>query len=236
MRLVALIAFLSLFSAGAAADEKLTVVTDLWPPYVTQDGSKIGGPSTKIVRQVLNRSNIPYEIQLVPWARAYETALTKENVLIYNLVRTEDRENRFKWVGEMHANDPTHIFGIGIYKQVPADLNDAKKHMIAAVRNSMSAEALQNHGFKVGVNMVLTEDDTSAIRLAEMGRTDFVATSQKTIEAYIGRFPFLDGSLEKGPNLLDSRLFLAASKMTDNKIINKLKTAFKAISEESPTN
>jgi len=236
MQILALLALLVFSSFAVHAGEKLTVVADLWPPYITQEDGKLGGRSTLIVRKILNQAAIPYELQIIPWARAYEMAQSQENVLIFTLVRTEARENQFKWVAELHPNDPTHIFGIGVRQKKLSTLTDAKNHMIAAVRNSMSVEALISKGFKVGENIVLTNDDQAAIRLAEMGRTDFVATSQNTINSYVKRHPYLTETVEKGPNLLDSRLYLAASRMTDTQIVEKLRTAFSVIVKQSPTN
>lgn len=235
MRSLAAIALLCFFPLISVADEKLIVMTDIWPPYVTQQGTELSGLSTKIVKRVLANSSIPHEIRVVPWARAYEAALKQKNTLIYTLVRTEDREKQFKWVGELHPSDPTHIFGIGVQNHTPTTLADAKERMVAAVRHSMSAEALINAGFKVGKNIFLTDDDAAAIRLAEMGRTDFVATSQNTINAYVNRHPFLENTVVRGPNLLDSRLYLAASNMTDSRIVEKLRAAFKIVKEQSPT-
>jgi polar amino acid transport system substrate-binding protein len=68
-------------------------------PYANllADGS-ISGDWVSKVRAYLDRTGLTYEIEIVPWNRAYREAMTKDNVLIAHLDRTVSREDNFHWL------------------------------------------------------------------------------------------------------------------------------------------
>ena len=80
---------------------KIRVLTEDTFPIQYLENGKILGPSTELVRSVLNEANIPYSIEILPWARAYNVALTQPNTMIYSLARTEQREDLFQWIGSV---------------------------------------------------------------------------------------------------------------------------------------
>lgn len=59
----------------------------------------VTGLTTDVVREILKRTKTDAKIQLVPWARAYVNAQRAENVVIYSMIRLEQREDLFHWVG-----------------------------------------------------------------------------------------------------------------------------------------
>lgn len=85
---------------SAQAKEKLLIVTEEYPPYnYTSENGELDGVGTKILNEVLAKVDYDYEIEVLPWARAYHLALNEKNVLIYTISRTKERENLFKWIG-----------------------------------------------------------------------------------------------------------------------------------------
>jgi polar amino acid transport system substrate-binding protein len=46
----------------------------------------------------MEASGLDYKIELLPWVRAYNMALNRDNVLIYTITRTTERENLFHWI------------------------------------------------------------------------------------------------------------------------------------------
>jgi hypothetical protein len=44
---------------------------------------------------LLSEAHLDFEIELVPWKRAYKNALDRPNTLIYTIAKTESRKDQF---------------------------------------------------------------------------------------------------------------------------------------------
>ena len=71
----ALLTFLTLLSFASFGANHISVVTEDWPPYnYLDENGEMTGYSTKVVKKVLEKANVQYDIRLYPWARSYEMA------------------------------------------------------------------------------------------------------------------------------------------------------------------
>ena len=88
-------------SPGMIHSASLRILTENLPPlnYV-KDGALIG-PSVEMVKEIQKRIGSTEEIQVYPWARAYQIALNEENVVLFGVSHTPPREDKFKWVGPL---------------------------------------------------------------------------------------------------------------------------------------
>lgn len=87
-------------SAGARASSlELNALTNEWPPYNYQEQGQLKGISTDILRAACQEAALRCNLQLMPWARAYNTALTQPNTLVFTAARRPEREALFSWVG-----------------------------------------------------------------------------------------------------------------------------------------
>lgn len=92
-----------IISIVVAQDPLITVVTEDFKPYnYLDENGELTGPTTKIIQALLDSCGYPnHHIIVYPWARAYSKALSDENTLIFSMVKTEERDTLFKWVGEV---------------------------------------------------------------------------------------------------------------------------------------
>jgi len=145
------LALLALRQPAAAQD--IRIVTEELPPYNMTQGGQVTGLATEVVLAVLKEAGLPAApIQVMPWARAYDTALNGENVLIYSITRTPQREKLFKWVGLIA---PTQSWLFALNGRVPAlkSLEDARKYQIATVNGDAGEQYLTARGFVIGMNL-----------------------------------------------------------------------------------
>ncbi len=84
-----------------AAEEELLVMTEQFPPFNFQEDNTVKGLSTQIIRKLMEEAHLKYRIELVPWKRAYNTALNRPNTLIYTMAKTESRKDKFHWIGKI---------------------------------------------------------------------------------------------------------------------------------------
>ncbi|HBS81387.1 MAG TPA: amino acid ABC transporter substrate-binding protein [Pseudomonas sp.] len=142
----------SLFGVQAACAHGVTVVTEELPPYnMTVDG-KLTGMATEVVQAVLDEVGEAARIQSMPWARAYDIALNSENVLIYSIARTPQRENLFKWVGVI-APTRWFLFSLPGTEFNLKSLDDARQYQIATVKEDVGEQYLIDKGFAIGRNL-----------------------------------------------------------------------------------
>ena len=133
---------------GAATQaQNLTVVTESTPLSYLQEG-RVVGRATEVVETTLKRAAITdYRIDLYPWARAQDIALREPYVLIYPIARTPEREERFRWVGEIKRIQ-YYLFALtdGPEQRI-AQLDDARGRTIGVVRDDVRHQYLQRRGF-----------------------------------------------------------------------------------------
>lgn len=127
--------------------QTLNVVTENTPNSFLQNG-KVAGPGTEIVEQTLKRAGLnDYRIDLYPWARAQDIALREPFVLIYLIARTPERENRFRWVGEIKRSR-YYLYALPDRNDLHvAQLDDARNWSIGVVRDDVRQQALMKRGF-----------------------------------------------------------------------------------------
>ena len=154
--------------AGAA---EIRIVTEEMPPYNMTQHGKITGLSTEVLRAVLDEVGMQAPIQPMPWARAYDLALNSENVLIYSIARTPQREKLFKWVGVVA---PTNWY---LYARADNRLNlsgtdDVRKYQVATVNEDAGEQYLVNKGSSVGKNLQSSSKYELSYEKLKLGRVD----------------------------------------------------------------
>lgn len=90
LRLITLLAA-GLASAATAADE-LRVLTLDYAPYSYYEGGKPRGMNVEIAEEVSKRLGKPFTIQVVPWARVLAECKAGNADLIFNPIKTPDRQ------------------------------------------------------------------------------------------------------------------------------------------------
>lgn len=216
-----LIALFSVFSVFA---QKITVVTEDYPPFNYMDSSKkITGVSTDVVEEILKRAKLDYQLGMYPWARAYQMAQDAPNVVIYSIGRSEKRETLFKWVDVIAPYD-VYVYRLKSRNDIKAtDLASLKSFKMGAVRDDVRAQFLEKEGFKLEL---VTDDSANAKKLAG-GRIDLFPTDELGLVALYKRDGLDPNSVVKVLKLdaLSSGLYMAFSKQTSDDIVNKCKAA-----------
>lgn len=148
------LALLSVVSE-AVSSPRIEVVTEELPPYNMTVLGRVTGLSTEIVQAVMRHAGVEAPVQVMPWARAYDRALTVPNVLIYSIVRTPEREAAFQWVGEI-APMKWYLFSLAERPVHLKSLDEARGHQIAAVNMDVGQQYLISRGFKPGFEVQST--------------------------------------------------------------------------------
>ncbi|NOU50542.1 transporter substrate-binding domain-containing protein [Pseudoalteromonas sp. JBTF-M23] len=215
---------LNCIGANASSLPPLTVVTELSPPNQTFNNGEVGGTSTELVKQILQRAHLKADYHLFPWARAFKVASEKENTLIYSIAKTPLREQNFHWIG------PVAKFELGFvtnkYRSdvVVNSLGDAKRYRLAVQRGDIAAEELKRYGF----DYVLTSDIERSYQLLIANKVDLVLDDPRYLKSMADtlnlpndHFRFLFSVPDLSVNG-----YLAANIQTPAEIVDRLRIAF----------
>jgi len=153
------------------AAETVKIVTEEFPPYNYTENGKLTGLATDVVEAVLKEMNVEGSFQSMPWARAYETALNSENVMIYSITRTEQRDKLFKWVGVIAPGD-WYLFSLQGRNLKLKRLDEAKKYQTATVNEDVGEQFLVSKGFAIGKNLQSSNKYEFNYEKLKLGRVD----------------------------------------------------------------
>jgi polar amino acid transport system substrate-binding protein len=216
VRIAALMSAMVLM-AGALAAQPLRVVTEDAPPLGFTENGHLIGSSTAVVREVLRRLNLPDHIEVLPWARAYEIALTQPDVVLYSTTRIPEREALFHWVG------PLCTLNWGFYarkgsKLHIASMDDARKvNAIGTYRNDAKEQVLRSLGFS-NLDSAPTPDASAKKLMA--GRVDLWLTTNLGMPEYARKAGVDPAALEMAFSMGTHRLYIAMSRQTPEAVVS----------------
>lgn len=180
------------------------------------------------VKKFMNDTKIPFKINLVPWTRAFRSAQTQKNTLIFELDKTPDREDQFHWIYPLRTDSYQLISLNAMNKR-----NLTKKKILEGNftgmcgKNTSACKIFKDFGFPEDrIIQVPITNSKSMANLLMHKRADFI----------IGKFDFFvkDLKLDSIPprtfypvlDIIQTTTFLAAGKNIDPLILTTLlKTA-----------
>jgi len=152
----------------------LKILTEDSPPGNYLHNGKPAGLSVEVVREIINRLSLPDNIQVVPWARGYNLALTQPNVALFSTTRLPQRERLFKWVGPLYTQTWGFYGKKGSNLKIDS-LDDAKKVLrIGTYYRDAKEQFLKAKGF---TNLVSANKNISNIKHVVDGKLDLWVSS-----------------------------------------------------------
>ncbi len=197
----------------------LRVLTEHSPPGEYQEPSgRVTGPTAEMVRELMRRAGERAEIELHPWKRGYEYALTNQPVALFETARTRDREKLFKWVG------PIKRISRGLYaleeNALPLDNVEQAREAtgICAYNGDSSAEMLQQQGF---TNLSLPTLPEQCLSMLLHKRVAMWATSDIEKDAFLATVGLPSHTITRVLELDIRELYIAFSLATPDSTIKR---------------
>ena len=222
---------MALCALQPACAETITVVTEEYPPYNFTEDGKLTGLCTDVVQAVLQHLKIEGRFQVLPWARAYESAQAQENVLIYSITRTPEREKLFKWMGPL-ASIEWYLFGRPDRHLQLDTLDDARKLQVGTVNADVGEQFLQGRGFALGKQLQSSNRHETNYEKLRAGRLDLWIMNESSA-SHIARRAGDDPqrTLEKTLRLpeLASGTYMAFGPKTSDALVARFRAGLDAI-------
>jgi polar amino acid transport system substrate-binding protein len=218
-----------------AGAEELTVVTEEWPPYNYTEEGRIIGVVTEVVRAVLEKTDLKWEIQMFPWARAYKMAQMQENVMIYTIFKLPNREHLFKWIKIEGLSTQMYLYSPSSRPDIQiACLEDAKKYKTGVTRETSTHHFLISKGFQEGVNLFpVTSEIQNAFKADPKRQSlDLTTGDRLSLAMWLKKYNFPADYWQRQVFLFKEDFYMGFSQKTPDAVVEKVRTALKQIQSE----
>lgn len=218
---------LGLYWQAAGAESIETVTEDSSYSYM-QDG-KVSGAASRIVEAVLKQAGLSdYHMAIYPWARAYDRALREPNVIIYPILRSQDREQLFKWVGRLDWTVPV------LYKlrATPplriAVLQDAIAYRVGVLRDDYREKYLHDQGF---TRLVVAASNQENFNRLLNSQVQLVAMPERDARKFCADAHVPFETLEKAYAMddLSREIYIAFSRSTSDDVVERVRAAYEQL-------
>lgn len=196
----------SLFAQGVRFIGEETI-----PLLYKNSQNKNEGALFELATALSTYTGLESNFEILPWARAYETALREPNIILISVLKTPQRERELQWIGKVLQ---AHASLIALKERTDikiTTIKQATKYVVASVRGYGSAKYLQRQGFNEKNNLALTSHQSQMWQLLYNKRVDLVMANIN-----IGRFEAKHIGLE--PSLMQSKLLI-------DELVNELQFA-----------
>lgn len=149
--LIVCIAILLISNFGFAQPGTYDLGTEEYPPYNFTDPKtgELRGQATEKVRDLMRIAGLPFKIQVAPWLRSYNRALSGPRRCVFSTARNEARESLFEWVGPLVTVEWVLFAKRGTPAAAVTTLNEAKKYTIGGVIGGAVVEELLADGYRI---------------------------------------------------------------------------------------
>ncbi len=215
-----LASILLLLSAMAAAEPPpLRLTTEHSPPDIMLSDGEVVGISTDKIRDMMKRAGVRYDIDLLPWKRAYASALEQPDTCVYSTTRTPEREALFKWVGPTRELDWV-LYGRADRNFKFTKLEDARGLRIGVYLGDVRGDYLKARGYITDP----AQNDIANPTKMMADRIDLWATAERFAEATIASNGW-SGKIVPVLRFNRVRLYLACNKAVPDETVRLLNEA-----------
>jgi len=210
--------------------ESLVIYTEENAPLQTLDAGKVlRGLAVEVVQEIQRRVGNDDAIQLVPWARGYDEILKKPNVVLFSMSRTAERNPLFQWVGPV-AETRYAFYSRADSKLAITSLDDARKAAyVGVVLNDVRDQFLKKAEFP---NLDRSNDYATSLKKLLAGRIDLAVCSVAGIESQLEALGSSLDAVREQYVFLSGQLFIAFSKATDPRYVQRWADAFDAMQKD----
>ncbi len=175
-------AVLVFFCAGSAWGGDLSLFTEEYPPYNYTKEGKVQGVNTRLLLRAADRAGLDLtreDISVLPWARAYNTALNNADTCVYTTMRTPKREPHFRWIGPL-VNTEKVLMSAGNSRLEIHSVKEVRRYTVGVVIDDVCRDILRNKGVPEE-KIEPAPSALSNLRKLVRGRVDLVAYDELTL-------------------------------------------------------
>ncbi|TWX46564.1 substrate-binding periplasmic protein [Colwellia hornerae] len=220
---------LFLIGITSSSNAEQLVVTEILPPYqFYQENNVLNGFSVEVMDEIFKITDDDIDLRVLPWARAYKTAINQANTLIFSLSRTLLREDSFIWGGKLMTED-VYAWGLKEKFQTPiTNIKQLRKYKIAVTNSSSTAQHFQQQQYPY---LHVLGSPEQSLQMLYINRVDIITGTKNTLTARASELNLDITKLKKMISLsaVNHDLYFAFSLNSDEEIVTKYMDAYKTI-------
>lgn len=221
------------YSSFSFANQLQFVAEDLPPFHYYDESNKPTGALVDVIDALVNQTKLTYNIELMPFARSYDLTIKKQNVVMFSLMKSADRNEKFKWIGQSFKSK-AFLVGLNNRSDIHIKkLEEAKSFVVGTIRGYHSAKYLENAGFTTQKNLHLSVNYKHMWNMLFEKRVDFILTNFVAIEREMNSIGHDKSEITPIIELHDfpGDLFLATGMSTSAETVTALSDALIHIKE-----
>lgn len=233
MAVAFVVCWLSFSAVFAQTADDMILMTEQYPPYNFEEDGQLQGFTVDMLVLMLERMNSTLtrdDIQLLPWANAYNKILEKPNTVLFGMSRTPARKKLFKWVGPVPSNKHVLIARKDAQIRIQT-IDDVKQYRIGVIRDDVCEQLLVQDGIKKNA-LERVAKTIILIRMLNAGRIDLWAYGEYTAKWLIKEHGFTPDDYEIVHVLEETRAYYAFHKDTPDALIQTFQHALDELKEQ----
>lgn len=232
---ISLFLLLVLNTSGILADSSpsdLLILTEEYAPFNYLEDGTLKGLSVDLLESAFHHmgSSITRDdFSLGSWSEAYQTALTRNNTILFTMARIPEREDKFQWAGPI-ITDAKVLFGIPDENSSILH-NDITSYRIVAISDDSGYQLALDAGASPD-QVIVVSSAGEAIRMVENGTADVWSYGEMAGNEQINRYA---NNPEKFTPLLDIGTveeYFAIQKDTDPAFVRELNDTLATLKTE----
>lgn len=230
-RLLWLMLFQLFVSFSSQAKPLRFVAEDLPPLHFTNADNRADGFLVDVAKAVIAHTELSAEFELMPQARAFESAQQEADVFMLSLLRSDTRENHFQWVGSVYQTKG-YLIGLSSRDDIQlSHLDDAKKYIVGTIRGYFAETFLRKRGFDETRNLGLAVRYDHLWGMLFKGHVDLILTNAISQQIEITKAGYDPSKVKRYLDLssLSRELHIASGLQTDAATIALLRLALEEV-------
>ena len=195
----------------------LQLLTEENPPFnFTRDG-KVTGFAVEVVQEIQHRLGTQYPIKVEPWTRGYLMVQSVPNVALFDVVRTQKREQLFQWVGPVNTAEASFYARRGSTLSIK-NVDDAKRvAKVVVPRGWYIHDALRRMGF---TNLYAVETPEVMVKSLMANEATLIVISEPGIDTLLSVCGMKPQEVKKVYPLFKNQDYIAFSLGTPHSVVH----------------
>jgi polar amino acid transport system substrate-binding protein len=193
--LINMLAIMILLTGNAFANKhfkqlsKYQILAEEYRPYNYLEDGKATGINTEILQRLIKKFKVKLStenVKFASWPETYKTALNSDNFILMSIVKSEEREKLFKWVGPIIDNEIVMVSHKNSHVKF-SERESLDDYKLGVVANDIASTIAEKFIKKKNLN--LTDNVQQLIKKLDDQRIDF-AIYDKT--SFFNNIAFLE--------------------------------------------
>jgi ABC-type amino acid transport substrate-binding protein len=217
---ILLLTFLILTSCNKESKKdyqfKFLFITENFEPFNFIEDDKLTGLAPDVLKEICLSLNIPFDVNVMQWDEAYQTAQTTQNAVLFATSLNTERKDLFKWAGPIATMD-WFFYALAQNHFNLNSLEEAKTvNSIGVLRDYTIEQFLVQQGF---TNLVYCNDHQDAISKLISGEIDLYPSDKITAEAVLNTMQLSIYTLKEVLPIKTEMIYFAFNKLIPDDVV-----------------